>query len=206
MLPCRGFQETRGSTRHMDNIRSGGRSVETSPDDDFSSFEVMEEDSDFNHDQTFQGPVHDAPPATKVTPKVWDGASLVSLQGSHESLLNTYVHAKPFDYNNPRIPAVARDVPSTVCRAPERPVIYQSPTGYSSLTTQEPFSGPVISNTGLVPTSKPVGPTYVSTKYATAARWPKRSFPKERPNFRGLNQWQLSVLSHTQPRRINIPI
>lgn len=179
--------------------------VDSSPEDDFSSFEVMEEDCDINLDQSFQGPVPDAPLAPKFISKVWDAASVVS-QGSQEPSLNTYVPAKPFEYGVTRIPAVAKDVPSTVCRAPEKPVIYQSSTGYSTLATQEPVSGPVISNTGIVPTSKPVGPNHVSTEYATAARWPKRSFPKDRTNFRGFNQWQLSMLSHTFPHRINIPI
>jgi serine/threonine protein kinase len=180
--------------------------VDSTPEDDFSSFEVMEEDCDFNLDQGFQGPIPDASPAPKIIPKVWD-----SFEGSYEPSLNTYVPAistKPFEYGNSAIPALAKEVPS-ICRDPEKPMDYCSSTGYSAVATQEPFTGPIITNTGIAPTSKPSGPTHqVSTEYATAARWAKRSFPRERSNFRGLNQWQLRefVLSHTLPHRINIPI
>jgi hypothetical protein len=185
--------------------------VDSSSEDDFSSFEVME-DCDFNPDQGFQGPVPDASPAQKVIHKVWDAASICSVEGSLEPSLNTYVPGmlpKPFEYGNAGIPALAEEVPSNVCREPEKPIDYCSPTGYSAVATQASFTGPVITNTGIAPTSKPAGPTYqVSTEYATAARWAKRSFPRDRSNLRGLNQWQLRdfVLSHTLPHRINIPI
>jgi hypothetical protein len=180
--------------------------VDSSPEDDFSSFEVMEEDCDFNLDQCFQGPVPDASPAPKVTPKVWDAASICSVEDSHRSSLNTYVPAisKPFEYGNSVIPALAEGVPSHVCREPEKSVEYRP-----AVAPQESFTGPIITTTGIAPTSKPTGPTHqVSRDYATAARWAKRSFPRERPNFRGLNQWQLRdfVLGHTLPHRVNIPI
>jgi len=187
--------------------------VDSSPEDDFSCFEVMEEDCDFNHNQGFQGPVRDASPAPKVIAKVWDAASVCSVEGSREPSLNTYVPAissEPFEYGNSGIPALAEESPSRVCVGPEEPVVdYPSSTAYSTVATQVLFTGPVITNTGISPTSKPAGPTHqVSREYATAARWAKRSFPRDRPNFRGLNQWQLRdfVLSHTLPRRINLPM
>jgi serine/threonine protein kinase len=168
--------------------------LDSSPEDDFSSFEVMEEDCDFNLDQGFQCHVPDASPTPKVISKVWEAASICSVEGSQEPSLNTYVPAmsKPFDYGSAGIPALAEEVPSIVCREPEKPVDYRSSTGYSAMATEESFTGPVITNTGIAPTSKRTGPTHqVSTEYATAARWAKRSFPRDRPNFRGLNQWQL---------------
>jgi len=185
--------------------------IDSSPEDDFSSFEVME-DCDFNLDQGFDSPVPDASPAPKVTPKVWEAASICSVGDSQDSSLNTYVpaiSAKPFEYGNSGIPTLAEEVPSHVCREPEKPLDYHSATSYPTVATQESFSGPIITTTGIGPTSRPTGPTHqVSTDYATAARWAKRSIPKERSNFRGLNQWQLRdfMLSHTLPYRINIPI
>jgi serine/threonine protein kinase len=185
--------------------------VDPSPDDDFSSFEVME-DCDFNLDPAFQGPIPDASPAPKVIPKVWDAASICSFEDSQGSSLNTYVPAissEPFEYGNSGIPALAEDAPSNVGVEPEKPVEYRISTGYSTVATQEPFTGPYITNTFIAPTSKAREPTHqVSTEYATAARWAKRSFPRDRPNFRGLNQWQLRdfMFSHAFPHRINIPI
>lgn len=184
--------------------------VDPNPEDDFSSFEVMEEDCDFNLEPNFQGPLPDADPAPKVViPKVWDGASIVSLQDPYESSLNTYVPAKPLEYGSSRIPAVAKNVPSAICSVPERPDIYQPSIGYSTLATLDPSTGPAISSTSNAPTSKPVETThYISTEYVLAARWAKRSFARSRPNFRGPKQWQLRdfMLSHTLPNRINIPI
>ena len=186
--------------------------VDPSPEDDFSSFEVMEEDCDFNLDPAFQGPIPDASPAPKVIPKVWDAASICSFEDPQGSSLNTYVPAissEPFEYGNSEIPALAEDAPSNVGVEPEKPVEYRTCTGYSTVAAQEPFTGPVITNTFIAPTSKARGPTHqVSTEYATAARWAKRSFPRDRPNFRGVNQWQLRdfMFSHTLPHRINIPI
>jgi len=185
--------------------------VDSSPEDDFSSFEVMEEDCDFNLDQGFQGPTPDASPAPKDISKVWDTGSICS-KGSQEPSLNTYVppmSSKLFGYGNSGIPTLAEEVPSIVCREPEKPVDYRSSSGHSPVATRESFTGPVITNIGAAPTSKPIGPTHqVSTEYATAARWAKRSFPRDRSNFRGLNQWQLRdfVLSPTLFHRINIPI
>lgn len=186
--------------------------VDSTAEDDFSSFEVMEEDCDFHLDQGFQGPVPDASPAPKITPKVWDAVSICTLEGSQEPPLNTYVPAmstKPFEYGNSGIPALAEEVPFIACREPEKPVDYRSSTGYSNLASQDSFTGPIITTTGIAPTSKPAGPTHqVSTEHATAARWAKRSFPRERSNFRRLNQWQLRdfVLSHNLHNRINFPI
>jgi len=185
--------------------------VDSCAEDDFSTFEVMEEDCDFNLDQGFQSPVRDVSPAPKVIAKVWDAASICSVEGSQDPSLNTYVPAisKPFAFGNSGIPALAEEVPSIVCREPDKSVDYRSSTGYSAVATRESFTGPFITNTGIAPTSKPTGPTHqVSTEYATAARWAKRSFPRDRPNFRGLNQWQLRdfVWSHTIPHRFNIPI
>lgn len=181
------------------------------PEDDFSSFEVME-DCDFNLDQGFQGPVLDPSPTPKVLPKVWDATSVCSVEASQEPSLNTYVPAissEPFGYGNSGIPALVEEVPPNVCVEPEKPVDYHISTGLSAMAAQEPVAGPVITNSGIAPTSKPAGPTHhVSTEYATAARSAKRSSPRDRPNFRGLNQWQLRdfMFSHTLPHRINIPI
>jgi len=177
---------------HSDNSTVPSE-VDSSPEDDFS-FEVMEEDCDFNLDQGFQGHVPDESPASKVISKVWDAASIYSVEGSQKPSLNTYVPAisKPFDYGSSGTPALAEDISSIVCREPEKPVDYRSSTGYSAMVTEESFTGPVITNSGIAPSSKPTGPTHqVSTDYATAARWAKRSFPRDRSNFRGLNQWQL---------------
>jgi len=184
--------------------------LDSNPEDDFSSFEVME-DCDFNLDQGFHGPVPDDSPAPKVMPRVWDAASTCSEEDCHKSPLSTYVPAmsKPFEYGNSGIPALVEEVPSHVCREPEKSVEYRSSTGCSAVATQESFTGLIMTTTGIAPTSKPTGPAHqVSRDYALAARWAKRSFPRERPNFRGLNQWQLKdfVLGHTLPHRVNIPI
>jgi hypothetical protein len=195
---------------HSDNSTVPSE-VDASPEDDFS-FEIMEEDCDLNFDQGFQRPIRDASPVPKIISKVWDAASICSFGGSHEPSLNTYVPAissETFEYGNSGNPVLAEEIPSHVRVEPEIQVVDYSSIGYSSVATQESFTGPVITNTGIPPTSQPTGPTrQVSKEYATAARWAKRSFPRDRSHFRGLNQWQLRdfVLSHALPHRINIPI
>jgi serine/threonine protein kinase len=118
-----------------------------SNEDDFSSFEVMEEDGDFSLDPAFQGPVPDASPAPKVIPKVWDAASIISVGGLQDPSLTSYVPAlssKPFDHGSSRISAEVRDIPNVCLPTPEEPEVFQP----STAVQQEAGSNLITFNTG----------------------------------------------------------
>lgn len=91
------YEESLPSTRSDENSMISDysddstvpREVHASYQDDFSSFEGMGVLCHFNLDQGLQGPASDVAPALNATPKVWDAASIVSLEDSIESSLNT---------------------------------------------------------------------------------------------------------------------
>jgi hypothetical protein len=180
--------------------------VDPTPEEDFSSFEVMEEDCDFNLDPAFQGPVPDALPPPKVIPKVWNVNTVVPVENLQDSSLKPYVPPRsfnPFDHGSSRLPSRANFTPF-VFTTPGKPAGSRPPAQHHTKATREARSGPIIVNHCVAPTSQLRGhAAHGSTGFASKAHWAKRSYPRDRPTLRGLHQWQLrEFIGHSLPHRI----
>src|ERR1700722_13385694 len=111
---------------HSDNSTVPSE-VDSTPEDDFSSFEIMEEDCDFSLDPAFKDPTPDALPAPKVTPKVWEADSIISVGDLQDPLKSSVpARSKPFDYGRNRTPEEADYVPSVAVTVSKMPVGHQS--------------------------------------------------------------------------------
>lgn len=180
--------------------------ADSTPEEDFSSFEVMEEDCDFNLDPAFQGPVPDALPSPKVMPKVWDVNTVVPVENLQDSSLKPYVpppSSNPFDHGNSRFPSKASHNPF-IFTTTGKPAGSRPPPQHHSKATREARTGPMIVNHGIAPTSQLRGhAAHGSAGFASKSQWAKRSYPRDRPTLRGLHQWQLrEIIGHSIPHRI----
>ena len=179
--------------------------IDPTPEEEFSSFEVMEEDSDFHLDPAFQGPVPDALPSPKVMPKVWDVNTVVPVENLQVSSLKPYVlpgSSNPFDHGSSRLPSKANQTPF-VFTTPGKPVGSRPPAQHYTKASREARSGPIIVNHGAAAASQlRVHAAHGSTGFASKAQWAKRSYPRDRPTLRGLHHWQLrEFIGHSLPHR-----
>lgn len=165
-------------------------------EDDFASFQVMEE-TDYV-DSTFQDQVPEALPEPKVAPEAWilESVSVESMK---------YVaprSSSPFDCGNSRSSAETNQG-SFVFNAPVNVVGSHASIHRPVKVIQETLPGPAVYS-GFAPTSYARGPTtHYSTTYNTRFQAAKRSHPRGKPTFRG-NPWQNanSWLNHSLPQRV----